>query len=60
MNPFVSCKMAIKHFSRKGLRKALRAKKMFYNMGLMINFVSNYHVKLFVYNSLNGQTTHFA
>lgn len=54
MNPFVSCKMAIKHFSRKGLRKALRVKKMFYNMELMINFVSNYIVKLSVFNFLNG------
>ena len=45
MNPFVFCKMVIKHFSCKGLRKALRLKKMFYNMELMLNFVTNYNVK---------------
>ena len=52
MNPFVSCKMAIKHFSRKGLRKALRVKKMFYNMELMINFVSNYIETKLIINSM--------
>jgi|GEM_PF-3960797 len=40
-NPFVFCKMVILHFSCKGLCKALRMEKMFYNMEKMLNFGFN-------------------